>query len=487
MPTASRDVQAAPAPGPVLALLAGLTLASRLPLTGAVLFHWDSINYALALQQFDVTRSQPHCPGYIVYVALGRALDGVLEDPQRTLVTLSVLGSALSVALLYLLGRALFGPPAGLVAAVLLASSPLFWFYGLVALPHALDCGLVLAVVLLAVRVDRGDARFLVPLVAALAVAGGHRPQTQAFLLPLAVVATRRLALPPRMAAAAGLLVLDALWLVPLVASAGGPGSYLAACGSFAEQHLGGTVGGVANFLRLALYSAFGLAAAAVPLVLAPRQALAPLRDRDRGPLLLAWTLPCLGFYALVHMGQAGLVFVFLPGLVLLAAAALVALARGPRLAVALGALAAVNALVFLAVPSQPLGPGVPRLRTLDTVRAHDAAYQARFRAVRERFAPATTLLLADRVRYVEYYLPEYRRAAFPTWLPRGRRQIPVRERELVVVLFDPALRPFNRSPRRLGAIPLADGDALDYLTLREGEALALGPAGFEIVTAGRE
>ncbi|HXW01616.1 MAG TPA: hypothetical protein VEC93_24610, partial [Anaerolineae bacterium] len=46
--------------------LFALGVLSRLPFTGDILYHWDSINFALSLQHFDVAAGQPHVPGYIL-------------------------------------------------------------------------------------------------------------------------------------------------------------------------------------------------------------------------------------------------------------------------------------------------------------------------------------------------------------------------------------------------------------------------------------
>jgi hypothetical protein len=49
------------------------------------------------------------------------------------------------------------------------------------------------------------------------------------------------------------------------------------------------------------------------------------------------------------------------------------------------------------------------------------------------------------------------------------------------VVLFDPSLQPFNRSPERTRTIPLSDGD-LFYLSLAKDEYLSTGPEGIRVV-----
>jgi hypothetical protein len=41
---------------------------------------WDSVNFALALDDFDVARHQPHPPGYAIYVAAGKLVHLVIAD-----------------------------------------------------------------------------------------------------------------------------------------------------------------------------------------------------------------------------------------------------------------------------------------------------------------------------------------------------------------------------------------------------------------------
>src|SRR5215510_318600 len=110
-------------------LLAVLTLASRWPYRAHLLPTWDAVQFALALERYDVVRHQPHPPGYILYVALGRLAELVLGDPIGALVSLAILASAVAVFLLYALGWHLYGRRAALIAALGLVASPLFWAY----------------------------------------------------------------------------------------------------------------------------------------------------------------------------------------------------------------------------------------------------------------------------------------------------------------------------------------------------------------------
>src|SRR5215510_15725045 len=98
--------------------LAGLTLATRWPYRAHLLPTWDAVQFALALERYDVVRHQPHPPGYILYVALGRLADLVLGDAAGALGSLAILASAVAVFLLYGLAWRLYGRGAAVVAAL---------------------------------------------------------------------------------------------------------------------------------------------------------------------------------------------------------------------------------------------------------------------------------------------------------------------------------------------------------------------------------
>ena len=121
----------------VAVVLSVLTVLSRLPYRARMLYNWDAVQFALALQEYDVTKHQPHPPGYILYVALGRLVNAWLGDPAAAYVALAVAFSGLTTFVVYYLALAIYGRVTALAAAVLLAVSPLFWFYGSVGLTYA--------------------------------------------------------------------------------------------------------------------------------------------------------------------------------------------------------------------------------------------------------------------------------------------------------------------------------------------------------------
>ncbi|MBC7249828.1 MAG: glycosyltransferase family 39 protein, partial [Anaerolineae bacterium] len=260
-------------PWVAVALFLG-TVLSRIPFRSQILYHWDSVNFAFAMQHFDVAAEQPQPPGYIAYVWLCRLVDLLFHDPQRTMVWISIVGSGLAVVAMYLLGRAMFDRRTGLVGALFLATSPLFWFYGEIALPHALDTFLVTLSAWLLWEVMQGRTWAVVPTAVSLAVAGGVRQQTPVFLGLAALCAA--FGFLRRAGWARGLRwgvlaimvcgLLCAGWFFPLINSVGGLESYRQVMGAFSERfHLttslfmgAGWFGLSRNLRKLSMYTAFG-------------------------------------------------------------------------------------------------------------------------------------------------------------------------------------------------------------------------------------
>jgi len=114
-----------------------LTVLSRLPFRARMLYNWDAVQFALALREYDVSKHQPHPPGYILYVGLGRIVNAWLGDPAAAYALLAVVFSGLTTFVVFYLAREVYDRATALAAATLLAVSPLFWFYGAVGLTYA--------------------------------------------------------------------------------------------------------------------------------------------------------------------------------------------------------------------------------------------------------------------------------------------------------------------------------------------------------------
>ncbi|MCS6962450.1 hypothetical protein [Thermoflexus sp.] len=476
-------------------VFAALAVLTRWPLRGRWLYHWDSVNFALALDHFDVARGQPHVPGYPLYVGMGRIARWLFHDPQTALVALSVTGTVLATVMIYRLGVEWGGPRTGIWAALFWLSSPLVWFYGEIALPHALDAGLILLLVWLAWRCARGE-RLHRPLALALALSAGLRPQNLLFLGP--VFLWGLWGQPWRRRAESVLWLGGALllWLVPLLTLSGGLLRYLEISRAFHAHFWSSTLvfgpGGMAalqrNLGKLAAYTAYGLAGAGLAVALVPQvlRRVNPFPARFPRVGWALWIIPSLAFYAFIHMGQQGLVLVFLPALILLAAYIVARSGSWGRWLGAAGV--AINVAIFLLAPEYPLGTEGIRLLNRSTLRRHDAQLEGRFDLLRAHFPPDRTLVVASEWRFFDFYAPEYPVLPFgledPAERPRTE-QVWMRPSEgegWAIVLFEPELTRWVVSNSRLYEWFEGDGVRLPGWRWPPGARWVYGPEGFGLL-----
>jgi hypothetical protein len=512
----------------IAASLFVLSVLTRLPLIGEILYHWDAINFAKALERFDVWAGQPHVPGYILYVGVTKLVHLLLPDAQATLVAVSMVASALAIVFLYFLGRDIFNRTIGWMAALFLAASPLFWFYGVIALPHTLDAFVVIILVWLFYRILQGETHLVIPAAIGLGIAGGLRPQTQIFLLPLAVFAVWRTGLRRAFYAGLTLALVNLAWFIPLIWSTGGIRMYFYILGKYSANFndttsvfSAGILGFSRNIRKLVMYSMYGWSLFAIPSfiggalfawqeIIKPREhglverLASTLRglNTPRFWFFVLWMAPSLAYYAFIHMGQQGLVFVFLPALLLFSAVAVDHFNRRRQSLVQLlvASFLIINGAIFLVAPTYPLGVDRFKLLTLDTIREHDKYYLARFEGVQNNFSPAHTLLITYEWVFSDYYLhyfphiyyeigarwevgdglPAIRQGETVNAAGQGLR--PDVDGYLYLVILDDDLLPYNLSKSREESIALTDGTQLHYVRFKPSEWVYLGPESFGLV-----
>jgi hypothetical protein len=162
-----------------------LVWLTRWPLLPPQLYSFDSVNLALALSEFDPTRSQPQPPGYPLFVLEARLLLPLLGQPERVFAGLQILISALSMTALYALGAKMFSGRVGALAAALLLFYPAFWLSGITSplRPHLALFSAVVAYFCWSAA--GGERRAFYAASVALAIGSGFRPELSVTLLPL--------------------------------------------------------------------------------------------------------------------------------------------------------------------------------------------------------------------------------------------------------------------------------------------------------------
>jgi hypothetical protein len=481
-----------------------LAIVTRLPFQSKILYHWDSVNFSYAIREFSVAKEQPQPPGYIVYVWLTRLVDVAVHNAQITLVSISIVASALAVAALFYLGRSMFGRIAGLIAALFLATSPLFWFYGEIALPHTLDTLLIIVSAWWLYETMRGDYRYLYPAIVVVTVAGGIRQQTLVFLMPLLVFALRGVGWRRFLTAGVLGVLICLAWFIPLIVLSDGLSNYMHVTNEFTRRFqsttsifLGaGWPGVMRNSLKLVSYTLYGWSIALVPAVV---YAIARLWRRDwpqswaKSFFLLLWMAPALAFYSFIHMGQQGLIFVYLPALSLFSALGLARLvgARSHWLPALTTAMVLLNASIFLLAPEYPMGPTTQRLLTRANLINSDHYFQDRFEVIEKSFPVESTAILAANWHHVEYYLPEYTTLHFNVdgtnpsahFTPAKLGLQPLSDGQVTIVIFDPELRGFNQAAELVKVQALPGGGQLEYVKLRWNDQLYLDANSFGLLS----
>jgi hypothetical protein len=307
-----------------LAALAVIFLAAHLPSLPVTLDDLDGINFALGVREFDVTRHQPHPPGYPIYIALAKVSTrvmtalGVEGAATRGLAIWSVLGGVLLIPGLFALFRALDGSVRHAWWATLLAiTAPLVWFSALRPLSDVPGlAAAVIAQAMLVRSITSGPSRrYLLggALLAGLAI--GIRSQNFTLTLPLLGLA---LALPgvtsgwrTRLETMAAFAVGVLAWAVPLLIASGGLAAYLAALGQQGGEDFSGvvmlwnfpTVKVALSALQHTFISPWAKLFLAVPVLLAAAAgaAVVLLQERRVALMVVAIAVPYALFHLLFH------------------------------------------------------------------------------------------------------------------------------------------------------------------------------------------
>jgi hypothetical protein len=279
---------------------------------------FDSVNFALALQHFDVSRHQPHPPGYPAYVLLTNLLHRVLPDPPAVFFTAGVLAMVSSAYLLARLGEALATAKAGIAAAVLLifnTANTSSIVTSSVRNYLAVTSALIAWLACLTWTTERPRVFFFLT-AGCLGLFSGFRPELIVTLLPLLlfVAVQRKIAIRDYLLGALIYSAAILLWLVPTAWPLGGILPYFKFVREFfagqtqiAVQHSGRFSpslwlrmvwkGSIWTFLSVLTW---------IWIVPFTWTNLHSLRQRSVLAFLAFWLIPGYVFSSVVHINQSG-------------------------------------------------------------------------------------------------------------------------------------------------------------------------------------
>jgi hypothetical protein len=473
----------------VFALIFLATLVSRIPARTSYLVNWDSVQFALGSEGFDLHHHRPHPPGYVGYIAVASGLNVVTGDANASLVLISVVCAAIAVSLFYVLAGDILPRRRAIAATLLFGTSPLLWYYSGVALTYAPEAALATAFGLLAWRGRRRGGWWLVGASLALAGLGAVRQTGAVLLFPLWLWCVWPSSNRERATALATLTAACAAWVVPLLVLSGGPVNYVLESRALAGLAGGSTAiygGNLAGIGRNWFMVGAGILAAVGGGALALIGLLRRFGDRrvdhegfPERTFLIAWALPPLAVFLLMHMGQAGYALLIAPPLLLLVARAWPGNLLSNRAgAMAIGAAVLFNAAVVLWLPGAVYSRLPPDTPLAGHVRqyapsASDRHWQELAEFVAERDGATTAILAAlggprssGSFRHLSYYVrdvPVY--ASGPDALGRyGHLYTAYRGIDDYQIAALPAARSVIALPTNVRAVLVADAQVARFL-----------------------
>lgn len=309
----------------LVACAAALVLLAHLALARPALEDIDSLNFALGIRDYDVTRHQPHPPGYPLLILVAGAAAGLIGALHPALASPEAAGlilvAALAGAAAIVVGRRLLlaaghSARVATTAACFFACAPLPWLTAARPLSDmpGLAAGLAGQWFLLRAAAPAVDASWRRVALAGLWVglAIGVRSQVLWLTLPLAAfVAVRhvRARLPSRALVLGGAVIAGVLlWMVPMLLMSGGLDDYIDALEDQADEDFEGVPMLATQFglrrLGTALFETFVQPWAVWPLAAAVLGGAAAGAGRLalRVPRVLALMVLLWGPYAVFHL-----------------------------------------------------------------------------------------------------------------------------------------------------------------------------------------
>jgi hypothetical protein len=304
---------------------------SRVPFWSEYLWNWDAVQLALALERYDIASHQPHPPGYIVYVMIARILSFTGLTPHATYLTLSLLFSAGTLIITYLLARRISGIYGAITAVVILIVHPFFWFYGIVGESYAAE-GFVSVITAYACwQMISGRNGYSIISAVCLGIGGGIRQNILLFMMPLYLFSLIkcRCSWRQRIMSILVLIISVLAWLVPATIMTGGLDAYMglsralfihdiALYSIFAPSYIGALV--TQNFIDALWWNGMALG---LPFILAvvirlfsknSEKSSDTLSVPGKWIFLAVWIIPPELFYFAFFVAKEGYLLSILPG-----------------------------------------------------------------------------------------------------------------------------------------------------------------------------
>jgi hypothetical protein len=313
-----------------LSIFSILILITRIPFMSKYLYEWDSVNYALGFEKYDILNHQPHPPGYILYIGLGKIVNTIFNDANTTMIVISIVFSILTVILVYYLTKNFFSKEIAIISSILLIFNPIFWFYGEIATIYPSEAFFATLIAYISYKVLKGNQKLFYPSAIILGLAGGFRQDLIIFMLPLWLFSLyySNRSILKIIKAFAVLIPSILVWFVPTVLLTGGIAPYI-----YASGHLSSDIGNTSILLGASFFIHFVMLVALFSWLILATGIIGILfliffiinerrnilnKNSLKNPkfiFLLLWILPMLIFQILFPLSKPGYSLIYISAL----------------------------------------------------------------------------------------------------------------------------------------------------------------------------
>lgn len=413
-----------------LLILSILICITRFPFISPILYSWDSVQFALALEKFDVRLYQPHPPGYILFVLMGKIFNFFIKDANLSFIAINIIFSFLSTAILFSLGCAIKNKYVGISSSLFFLFSSVFWFEGVTAFPYIMECFFSILCAYLCYLTISGNEKILLNSFI-LALAGGVRQNLILFLLPLflySIFYFRKNLFSNILKSGIIFTLVCIAWFLPMCYFSGGISEYRKVLAGQLEYVLkfsffkGGYPALLENTKKTLLYTIFG--GVGVPSILAVfyfvKLAIFKNKiifDKKNFFYFLFWIIPSFLFYCIVFIDPPSYTLTYVPALFILISLCF------------LEVISVFNNKNFKKMFFFSLSifiileAGVFLLHFPKIIKKNYSDFKMKLETLKKNFSPEETILITslkrgskivNYYRHTMYYLPEYKSYFLP-------------------------------------------------------------------------
>ena len=400
--------------------------------------NWDGPQFAISTVNYSVQEYFPGLPGHFLYVMAAKFLNFFFNERFLSLVSLSIIFSALISAGLFFIGSRIFSVKTGLLAALFYMSSPLFLFYGTTITPLMMSGFFSLLCGYCFYRVIYGrQYRYLIWGSVSYGILIGIRPQEILFIFPFWLWAFLKADNKTKVLSFSSLSLIFLGWFMPFSYISGGLNELILFFRkeiSSGATRLSASVFTMPSLLKANLkYQVYTYAITFGPAVLAffyylPQFfCLKNICASRKAQAFIVWIIPSLLFWSVYNFSTPGYIIVSLLPMFILLAEFLVTISRelSDILAVRWKYFSNKSAGIFIFMPIflavnlfvyfydfNPAGKGTDydSFRAYSDIRKRDTQILEKIRYIKENVPAENSIVVVSSSFFMPlmYYLPQY-------------------------------------------------------------------------------